>query len=124
MFHRGQAPQPAVRRPWAARSAAEVGWEQITTHVPVMAATMRRYLQQCHASLRPSSVTLFETTLRQFAGYLIAHHPEVNRIADLQRCHIEDYRSWLDQRPGYRGQTGLSKTTLGTAEGLVDSKIA
>ena len=117
MFHRGQAPQPAVRRPWAARSAAEVDWEQITTHVPVMAATMRRYLQQCHASLRPSSVTLFETTLRQFAGYLIAHHPEVNRIADLQRCHIEDYRSWLDQRPGYRGQTGLSKTTLGMRMG-------
>lgn len=76
-------------------SAAEVGWEQITTHVPVMAATMRRYWQQCHASLRPSSVTLFETTLWQFAGYLIAHYPEVNRIADLQRCHIEDYCSWL-----------------------------
>lgn len=117
MFHRGQAPQPATRRGWAARRIAEVDWDQITAQVPVMAQAMRRYLQQCSASLRPSSVTLFETTLRQFAGFLIAHHPDVTCVAQLERCHVEDYRAWLDQRPGYRGQAGLSKTTLGMRMG-------
>ena len=117
MFHRGQAERAELRRIWNHRPAAEVDWDQISTQVPVMAHTMRRYLQQCSASLRPSSVTLFNTTLRQFAAFLTARHPGVTSVADLQRRHIEDYRAWLDQRPGYRGQPGLTKTTLGMRMG-------
>lgn len=77
MFHRGQAERAELRRIWNHRPAAEVDWDQITAQVPLMAQTMRRYLRQCSASLRPSSVTLFATTLRQFAAFLTARHPGV-----------------------------------------------
>jgi len=63
MFHRGQAPRPEPRRPWAVRSVPEIGWEVIVGRAPVLAATMRRYLDQLGISLRASSVACIETTL-------------------------------------------------------------
>ncbi|MGH7922062.1 MAG: hypothetical protein ACREQM_19275 [Candidatus Dormibacteraceae bacterium] len=53
-----------------------------------MVATMRRYLDQCALSLRLSSVTLFDTTLRQFAATLIGTDPPVRRVRDIRRERV------------------------------------
>jgi hypothetical protein len=117
MFQRGQAPVPALRKPWAARSVHEVDWDQVAAAAPTMAATMRRYLTQVAISLRPSSVEVIDTTLRQLAGMLVAEHPEVTTVACIARQHIEEFKTWLAARPGYRKQSTLSKTTLGMRMG-------
>jgi integrase len=117
MFHRGQAGEPARRRPWAHGPVSEVDWDQITAAAPHLAATMRRYLDQTALSLRPSSVTLFDTTLRQFAGLLLRDFPTVATVAGIDREHIEAYKTWLAARPGYRKNTTLTKTTLGMRVG-------
>ena len=116
MFHRGQAPAPDIRRRWTGRPVNEVDWDDLTAVAPVMVATMRRYLHQCGLSLRPSSVTLFDTTLRQFGATLIAADPPVRRVADIRREHVEAYKEQLADRPGYRGKP-LTKTTLGMRMG-------
>ena len=116
MFHRGQAPAPDIRRRWTGRPVNEVDWDDLTAAAPALAATMRRYLHQCSLSLRPASVVLFDTTLRQFAASLLTADPPVMRVRDVQREHIEAYKQQLAGRPGYRGKP-LTKTTLGMRMG-------
>jgi hypothetical protein len=117
MFHRGQAPAPPARKQWMARSLHEVDWAHVAAVAPTLAQTMRRYLEQLTLSLRPSSVAVIDTTLRQLAGMLIAGHPEVSCVADIGRAHIEAFKTWLATRPGYRRRRSLSKTTLGMRMG-------
>lgn len=112
MFHRRQAPSPDIRRRWTGRPVHEVDWADLTLQAPVLVATMRRYLDQCALSLRPSSVTLFDTTLRQFAALLSVADPPITRVAAITREHIEAYKIQLAERPGRQGKP-LSKTTLG-----------
>jgi hypothetical protein len=81
---------------------ALVTWEEIEAAAPVMAATMRRYLQQIACSLRPGSVTGVELGLRSFAGFLLETHPDVTTVAAVTRAHIEAYKPWLAARPGQR----------------------
>ena len=114
MFHRGQAPKPSPRTPWAARSVPEIGWDRITATATVMAATMRRYLDQLAVSRRASSVTCIETTLRQFAGHLITTS-QVVIVAGITRVGIEAYKTWLAGRGGYRKK--ISRTTIGMRMG-------
>lgn len=116
MFHRGQAPPPDIRRRWTGRPVKEVTWEELSGKAPVLVATLRRYLDQCLLSLRPSSVACFDTTFRQLATMLVAADPPVTRVADITREHIEAYKTGLASRPGYRGQP-LSNTTLGMRVG-------
>ena len=116
MFHRGQAPRPAARAPWRAHSVPEIGWDQIREAAPIMAATMRRYLDQLAVSLRASSVACIEITLRQFAGHVVATS-DVVTIADVDRAHVESYKTWLAGRGGYRKNTHVSKTTIGMRMG-------
>ena len=49
-------------------------WPQIEPSAPVMAATMRRYLEQVACSLRPGSVSNADQALRAFAGFLHQSH--------------------------------------------------
>jgi integrase len=116
MFQRGQAPVPALRKPCLARSVHEVDWDQVAATAPVMAATMRRYLTQIAISLRPSSVDVIDTTLRQLAGMLTTGYPDVTCVAGIERVHIEQFKVWLAARPGRR-KSPLSKTTLGMRMG-------
>lgn len=134
MFHRGQAPSPDIRRAWTNRPVAEVDWADVVAHAPVLADTMRRYLDQMALSLRPSSVNCFEATLRQLAGMLVRDFPAVTTVAGIEREHIEAYKTWLAARPGYRknGLDGrrlptpsrLSKTTLGMRLGHLHAFFA
>lgn len=112
MYHRGQAPAPDIRRRWTGRPVNEVDWDEPAHVAPVLVATMRRYLDQCALSLRASSVTLFDTTLRQFAASLVVADPPVTCVADIGREHVEAYKQQLADRPGYRGKP-LSRTTIG-----------
>jgi site-specific recombinase XerD len=77
-------------------------WDQLDTTVPDIAAPMRRYLQQLTAILRPGSVGGADQALRSLAAFLAEQAPEVRFVADIRRHHIEDYRTWLAARPGYR----------------------
>lgn len=102
---------PAPRSPGGRRP--EMSWETLTASAPTLTATMRRYLAQLALSLRPGSVALIDTTLRTFAGYLHAHHPEITAAAAVRRTHIEGFKAYLVARPGYRGHRQPAKTTLG-----------
>ena len=113
LFHRGQAGQPHPRRQSLARSSHETDWEDVAEAAPVLAATCRRYLQQLGVSLRPKSVAAIDITLRQFAGFLVAADPPVTRIADVGRPHIEDFKTHISVRGGYKTNATLSKTTIG-----------
>lgn len=117
MFHRGQGPQPVPRKPWMARSVHEVAWEQVHVVAPVLADTVTRYLDQVAVSLRPSSVAVIDTTLRQLADWIITHRHDITCVAGIDRACIEGYKSWLAVRPGYRGTATLSKTTIGMRVG-------
>jgi integrase len=117
MFHRGQGPAPAPRKPWMARSTHEIAWEQVHAVAPVLADTIHRYLDQLAVSLRPSSVAVIDITLRQLAGWIIVHRPDITTVAGIDRACIEGYKTWLAARPGYRGITTVSKTTIGMRMG-------
>ncbi len=117
LFHRGQADEPHPRRMSLSRSAHEIDWDHVAGRAPQLAATAQRYLSQVGISLRASSVSCFDTTLRQLAGLLLAQHPDVTRVADVGREHIESYKTWLADRPGYRRRGTLSKTTIGMRMG-------
>ena len=99
-----QAHPPDIRRRWTGRPIKEVTWEQLAERAPLMVATMRRYLEQCLLSLRPSSVACFDTPFRQFATMLTTADPPVVRVADITREHIEAYKRDLATRAGHRGK--------------------
>ncbi len=46
-------------------------WQDLEQPVPVMAATMRAYLEQVACSLRPRSVHGVDLALRSFATFLL-----------------------------------------------------
>jgi site-specific recombinase XerD len=90
----------------------EFDWHQIAESAPVMAATMLRYLDQIALSLRPASVTAADGILRGFGGWIAANHPEVIGLADVERRHIEAYKTYLPTRPGRNGVPPLSESTI------------
>jgi site-specific recombinase XerD len=75
-------------------------WEQLQTTAPEMVDSMRRYLEQIGAILRPGSVNNTDQALRAFAGFLVETAPDVTSTAQVTRLHIEDYKPWLAARPG------------------------
>nr|MDT0663589.1 tyrosine-type recombinase/integrase [Micromonospora sp. DSM 115978] len=77
-------------------------WEQLTTAVPAVVATMRRYLDQISCILRPGSVRGADQALRSLAAFCVEHAPDVITVADINRRHLEDFRLWLADRSGYR----------------------
>jgi hypothetical protein len=86
-------------------------WDLLAATIPDMVTPMRRYLDQLACILRPGSVSGADLALRSLAGFLVEQTPEVRFIADIRRQHIEDFRTWLTDRPGYR--TGrLTPATL------------
>ena len=96
------APQPA-----GGQAASE--WAQIAARAPQMADTLARYLTQVATVLAPNSVAAADLALRQFARWLL-EHTDVRAVADIGRGHVEDYKVWLADQPGIRGD-GLSTTT-------------
>ena len=86
-------------------------WVDLQPMAPQLVATMRRYLAQIGAVLRPGSVGGADLALRSFAGFLTETAPEVSSTAAVTRAHIEDYKPWLAQRPG-QNKARLTPATI------------
>lgn len=80
---------------------AATGWAPIT---PCYAGTAHRYINQVTLSLRPNTVKHIEQDLRRFGSWLTDTHPEIANYAELQRIHIEEFKTWLSTtRPRAQG---------------------
>ena len=102
MFHAGMTDvPPRLHRP---NTGVERG-AQWATVAPTLAATTRRYLAQIELSLRPSTVRDAERSLRELGCFLAREAPEVTRVADINRRHIEAYKLWLAKRSRQGGGT-------------------
>jgi site-specific recombinase XerD len=96
-------------------------WDRVATQAPALAATMRRYLSQVAISLRPGSVAVIDTSLRQLADYLLERHQGLTAVAGIGRTHIEGFKAVLAARTGYRGRSATVKTTIGMRLGNIRS---
>ena len=90
LFHAGRL--DTHRHPTRRTPVSITGWAAV---VPAFADTARRYVAQVTLSLRPATVKHIEHDLREFGTWLTAQHPEVASCADLERHHIEAYKTWL-----------------------------
>jgi len=94
---------------WVPQDESSREWAELSTKVPQLVATMRRYLIQLTTFLAPRSVEAADGCLRQLARWLVAE-TEVAVVADITRTHIEDYKVWLAAQPGAKGPT-MAKNT-------------
>ena len=85
---------------------------------PGLASTLQGYIAQVRLSLRPSTMVRVEGVLREFACFLSVKAPEVARVADLRRRHIEGYKLHLATRPSARGGV-LTKASLADHLGVL-----
>ena len=77
---------------------------------PLIRVEVVRYVQTISTTLRPNTVTGRTKALRVFFDYLADHHPEVTRLADIERTrHIEPYLAWARTRP-WRGKNRERRT--------------
>lgn len=107
LFHHGQLAQS--HRPNPKTPIIITGW----TDAPVgFADTARRYLAQVELSLRPNTVKGISQALREFGAWLGHNRPEVSSCADLNRSHIEDYKSWISARHGRYTGKPLDRVTI------------
>src|SRR5215210_8891542 len=117
LFHLGvfDAP-PAKLGNASARLHAAHRSQQWAGVAPGLAATLRSYLDQIALTLRPATVTRTEATLREFAGFLAERAPEVGRLADVRRSHLEAFKLHLagrpSARPGRDGSTVLGRRAV------------
>ncbi|MGI9613944.1 MAG: tyrosine-type recombinase/integrase [Acidimicrobiales bacterium] len=80
-------------------------WTPIHKAAPLLAQTMLTYLDQVKVSLRPTSVRGIETDLRVFAVFLIGHDPALEGAGDIERHHIEAFKTWQAAQPGQKHKT-------------------
>src|SRR5665648_1026147 len=67
-----------------------------------------RYLAIVATTLRPGTLTLRADSLIVFCEYLAAVHPEVRRLPQLTRAHLEDFLTYNHGRP-WRGRVARDK---------------
>jgi len=100
LFHAGRL--DSLARPPKHPPVSISGWAVVA---PGFAAAARRYVAQVELSLRPSTVSHIEHALREFGTWLAAAHPEVSSCAELERGHVEAYKTWLSTKHGrYTGR--------------------
>ncbi len=110
LYHMGIFPQ-------LTRSSRRISFEKQWRDIPPdIAVPVRRYLQQMALSLRPGSAYQEKTRLFRFFFWLAHNNPEIIRIEQIQRCHIEAFKEYLRWAPlqhksnGFPGDV-LSSTT-------------
>ena len=79
-------------------------WTPIHDTAPLLAATMLTYLDQVKVSLRPSSVRGIDSDLRAFARFLVDHDTALEGAGDIERHHIEAFKTWQAAQPGQKGK--------------------
>jgi integrase len=102
LFHLGLLDTPPSKQGNSESAARAAAWASVA---PQLARTLLGYIEQMRLSLRPSTMVRIEAALREFACWLTTNAPEVAGVADLRRCHIEDYKLALAARPSTRGGT-------------------
>jgi len=85
-------------------------WDLVVRRAPQLALTSWRYLDQVALSMRPSSVDVADNTLRTFTRYLVTCDPGVKGFADVEREHIEDFKSWFARTPTVTGKPPARNT--------------
>jgi integrase/recombinase XerD len=109
LFHAGRL--TTLRRP-ASPPVSVTGW---ATVAPGFAETAHRYLEQVTVSLRPNTVKHIEHDLRQFGTWLADTHSEVRSCADLDREHIEAFKTWLSTHPTAATGKPLNRVSIKNA---------
>ena len=89
LYHMGIIPQLTRS---TRRTSFEKQWKDVP---PGIAAPVRRYLQQMGLSLRPESAYQEKTRLFRFFSWLAENYPEIIRIDQIRRCHIEAFKEYL-----------------------------
>ena len=82
---------PARRPRWAR-------WAAICAQAPILAATMGRYIDQIAACQQPGTAMACESDLFGFATFIVGDDPAVACAADLDRRHVEAYKTFLAGR--------------------------
>lgn len=85
------------------------GWDQIA---PLYRDNALRYVEQVRLSLRPATVRHIEHSLRVFGTWLSEHQPDIVSCADLERHHIEAFKSSLTTQPSTRTGKPLARTSI------------
>ena len=100
LFHAGRL--DTLRRPASKAPVSVTGWAVVA---PAFADSARRYVAQVELSLRPATTKHIEMDLREFGTWLTQAHPAVTSCAELERRHIEDYKTWVSTKRGrYTGK--------------------
>ncbi len=121
LFHLGVFDAPPTRLGHTlAHRHAERRAHQWAEVAPVLATTLRTYLDQIALTLRPSTVKRAEAILREFACFLAISAPDVTRIAEVRRTHIEAFKRYLANRPAVRrGRSGAAMLSRGAIAGYL-----
>ena len=107
LFHAGKI--DSLTRPASRPSVTVSGWAPIPQPYRDNA---HRYIEQVRLSLRPSTVQHIEQHLRVFGTWLAEHHREIRSCAELERGHIEDFKTWISTTPSARTNKPLARTTV------------
>jgi integrase/recombinase XerD len=100
LFHAGSL--TSLARPAKRPPVAVSGWDVVA---PLFGDVARRYVAQVDLSLRPATVKHIEADLREFGTWLAGAYPGVSSCAELERDHIEAYKSWVAAKHGrYTGK--------------------
>ncbi len=100
LFHAGSL--ASHRRPPRRPSVSVTGWTAVP---PGFTEAAQRYVAQVDLSLAPSTVKHIEHDLREFGTWVGQTYPDVVTCADLNRSHIEDYKTWVGAKHGrYTGK--------------------
>jgi integrase len=73
-------------------------WQSVIVQAPRLAVTAWAYLDQMALSMRPATIDVADNTLRGFARFLIAEHPEVTGFVDVRRVHVEAFKLFFARR--------------------------
>lgn len=67
-------------------------WDVVIERAPMFAVTAWRYLDQLAVSMRPATVEVADNTLRCFARFIVAEHPDLVGFVDVRRAHVEAFK--------------------------------
>ena len=96
-------------RPTRHPPVSVTGWDSVA---PALAEVARRYVEQVTVSLRPNTVKHIEHDLRRFTTWITDTYPLVTSCADLERVHIEAFKTWLSTTPRSRTGKPLNRVSI------------
>ncbi len=87
-------------------------WAVLAQQCPQLAATMGRYLAQQAVTLAPRTIEAADGALRRFGLWVAEHDPAVTAAAQLNRHHIEAYKTHCHTATNGRTAKPLATNTI------------